>query len=84
MKVYILAGDAFEARDLGRSLGLNPRDVIICNSVVVVEGRRFNDGDLILQTASAPDHPEHRDMVRALESNLVKSAADVRWEKEAK
>lgn len=81
MKVFILAGDAFEARDLGRMLGLNVRDTVILNSEAVTRMQHPADGDLVLETKSACTHIEYAAIVDALKPKI--DGKDVRWESES-
>ncbi len=81
MKVYLLAGDAFEARDLGRMLGLNVRDTVIVNSQAVAMLQHPKDGDLVLETASACTHIEYAAICDVLQDKV--RDLDVRWESES-
>jgi hypothetical protein len=82
MKTYILAGSAFEARDLGRMLGVHVQDTVIINSAAVARLQRPKDGDLILETASACTHIEYSGICEALQEKV--RDLDVRWETESR
>jgi hypothetical protein len=80
MKVYLIAGSVFEARDLGRMLGLPVQETVILNSAAAAKLQRPQDGDLILETASACEHIEYAGICEALQEKT--RGLDVRWETE--
>lgn len=82
MKTYLLAGDAFEARDLGRMLGLHVRDTVIINSGAVARLQKPQDGDIILETASACTHIEYAAICEVMQEKV--RDLDVRWETEGR
>lgn len=81
MKTYLLAGSAFEARDLSRMLGLHVRDTVILNSVVVAKQQEPTDGDIVLETASACTHIEYAGICDVMQEKV--RDLDVRWETES-
>jgi hypothetical protein len=80
MKVYILAANAFEARDLGRMLGLPVQETVILNSEAATRLQRPQNGDLVLETATAGEHPEYAAMKGLVEDWV--EGLDIRWERE--
>lgn len=80
MKTYILAGTAFEARDLGRMLGVPVQETVILNSAATARLQRPKDGDLVLETASACEHIEYSGITEVMQEKT--RDLDVRWETE--
>ena len=80
MKVYLIAGSVFEARDLGRMLGLPVQETVILNSAAAARLQRPADGDLIIETSTACGHVEYAGVCDTMQGKI--EGLDVRWETE--
>jgi hypothetical protein len=80
MKVVVLSASVFEARDLSRRLGVAVQDTLIIQSLLTARRWAPADGDLVLEMASWPQHPESAAITEELLERCLD--LDIRWENE--
>lgn len=80
MKVVILSANVFDAREVSRRLGLAVQDTLILHSLQAARRWEPADGDLVLEMASWPNHPDSAAITEEILERCLD--LDIRWESE--